>query len=209
MDQIELTGTAGDAVPLPTTAKPLTRSTRSIIAVDRVIYRVAKRWLFVVNAFLFVHIATILLAPLLVASGQRSIARPLYLYHGLFCHQHPNRSFSLMGEKLACCERCAAIYGSILVVGLLFAAARIRFRKPFLYEVALLALPAAVDGGAQALGMWQSTPGSRVLSGLFLGVAICWSALPYLDTGFQRIREQLEALFSRLAAEGRARPLSQ
>ncbi len=207
MSRTTVCGAHGDVIPDRKLTKALARSTRIIIAFDRLIYRVAKRWLFFVNSVLFVHVMTLLLAPALAASGHSSIAQPFYAYNGLFCHQRSDRSFSFFGEKMACCERCAAIYGSILIVGLMFAALRGRFRKPFLYEVALLAMPAVVDGGAQAIGLWESTAGTRVLSGAFLGVAICWLTLPYLESGFQRIRGQLEQLFSRLVAEGRAHPL--
>lgn len=207
MEQITACGACGEALPTLAPAKSLTWSARMIVAIDRLIYRVARRWLFFVNSVLFVHVMTLFLAPALVAWGHSSIAKPIYAYNGLFCHQRADRSFSFLGEKMACCQRCAAIYGSILIVGLLFAAIRGRVRKPFLYEVGLLALPAIVDGGAQAIGLWQSSPGSRVLSGMFLGTAICWLALPFLESGFQRIRAQLELLFNRLVAEGRANPL--
>ena len=207
MDQLSVGEVSADILPGREQAKSPTRSTRMIIAIDRIIYRIAKRWLFLINSVLFVHVLTLFLAPAMVAWGHASIVNPLYAYNGLFCHQKADRSFSLLGEKMACCERCAAIYGSIFIVGLLFAAVRGRFRKPFLYEVGLLAMPAVVDGGAQALGLWESSAGTRVLSGLFLGTAICWLALPFLDSGFHRIRTQLEQLFSRLVAEGRAHPL--
>jgi hypothetical protein len=46
-----------------------------------------------------------------------------------------------------------------------------------------------------------------MLSGAVFGVAVCWFLLPYLESGFGRMRAQLETLFARLVAEGRARPL--
>ena len=68
-------------------------------------------------------------------------------------------------------------------------------------------MPVAVDGGAQLIGLWESTAATRVLSGTLLGIAICWFLLPYLDSGFTRIRLQLETLFARLVSEGRTQPL--
>jgi uncharacterized membrane protein len=125
----------------------------------------------------------------------------------LFCHQRDDRSFRILGHKLACCERCAAIYGACLVCGLAFALLRGRVRAPRLPELALLALPVMIDGGGQALGIWDSTAVSRVLTGMLLGGAICWGLLPWLAGGFDRMRLQIETLFARLVAEGRARPL--
>jgi uncharacterized membrane protein len=209
MDQISVTPCAacGDAVAAPSLARPTSRFARVIIALDRIIYRVARRWLFAANSVFFVHVMTLILAPAFVARGHAGLAKPIYAYYGLFCHQRADRSFTVLGEKMACCQRCAAIYGSIMLVGLIFALVRGRVRRPSLIEVALLAMPVAVDGGAQLAGLWESTPATRVLSGSFLGVAICWLLLPYLETGFAQIQERLETLFARLVAEGRARPL--
>jgi uncharacterized membrane protein len=195
------------ATDIPKRAATVDRSTRLVIAVDRGIYRIASRWLTVVNGVFIAHFLSVLLAPVLAATGLSTAARIIYGYNGLFCHQLEDRSFMILGEPLACCERCAAIYGSIVGVGLLFAFMRERMRAPFLYEAALLALPAIIDGGGQALGLWQSTAASRVLSGLMLGAGMCWYVLPSLETGFRRIRMQLETLFSRLVLEGRAKPL--
>jgi uncharacterized membrane protein len=207
MDQITACAACGDAVATSQPARPTTSLARLIIALDRIIYRVARRWLFAVNSVFFVHVMTLFLAPALVAWGHSGLARPIYTFNGLFCHQRDDRSFAVLGEKMACCQRCAAIYGSIMLFGLIFALVRGRVRRPHLTEVALLSMPVVVDGGAQLAGLWESTPGTRVLSGTFLGVAVCWLLLPYLEAGFARMRAQLETLFARLVAEGRARPL--
>lgn len=199
--------TGGNAHPRRGAAGAPALSTRMIIGSDRIIYRVARRWLLFVNSLLIAHLLSVVLAPVFIARGYQSIANPIYAFNGLFCPQRVDRSFSIFGEKLAVCQRCAAIYASILLFGLVFALLRGRVRPPLLYEAVLLALPALIDGGAQGIGLWDSTASSRVLSGLFLGTAICWVALPFLESGFQRIRAQIEQLFSRLVIEGRARPL--
>jgi uncharacterized membrane protein len=197
----------GEASPPANPAKVTSPLGRVIIALDRGIYRIAKHWLFAVNSIFFVHVATLFLAPALVAWGHPGLAHPIYSYNGLFCHQRSDRSFHILGHKMACCERCAAIYGAILLFGLVFAYLRGRVRGPEMHEVGLLALPAAVDGVAQLAGLWQSTATTRVLTGTLLGVAICWWLLPWLAGGFERMRAQIETLFARLVAEGRARPL--
>jgi uncharacterized membrane protein len=180
---------------------------RCVIALDRVIYRIARRWLFLANSIFFAQVVSILLAPALVAWGQSGLARPIYAVNGLFCHQRDERSFAVLGEKMACCQRCAAIYGVILLFGLCFTLLRGRLGRPRLTDLALLAMPVIVDGGAQLLGIWESSAASRVISGALFGVAICWFLLPYLETGFARMRLQIETLFIRLVAEGRAQPL--
>lgn len=186
---------------------PLPLAHRLIVKLDRVIYRVAKRWLFLVSSVFFVHVLSLFLAPVLASAGYERAARPIYAINGLFCHQMDERSFHVFGEKMACCERCAAIYGALLLAALVYAAIRARIAKPRLTDLALLALPIAVDGGAQALGLWDSTTATRVLTGSLFGAGVAWFLMPYLDAGFARIREQIELLFSRLVESGRARPL--
>src|SRR5262249_51208305 len=113
----------------------------------------------------------------------------------------------IAGQKMACCERCFAIYTSILVAGLVVALLRRTVRRPQPPIVALLILPAAIDGFGQLIGLWQSTPATRVLTGALLGIAISWVLLAYLQRGFAGIRSQLEKTFARLSAAGLTRPL--
>lgn len=56
----------------------------------------------------------ILLAPYLKANHS---AYNFFIYIGFskICHQIPERSFYIWGEKLAVCERCTAIYFSFLL----------------------------------------------------------------------------------------------
>ena len=206
MDQSTATA-RGDALGAASAASQTSSGARVIIALDRGIYWVARHWLFAVNLVFCAHVASLLLASALVAWGHAGLARPIYSFNGLFCHQRDDHSFALLGEKMPCCERCAAIYGSIALAGLLFAFANGHVRAPRISEVALLSLPLVVDGGAQLIGLWESTTATRVMTGAIFGIAMCWLLLPYLDTGFARMRRQIETLFARLAAEGRARPL--
>jgi uncharacterized membrane protein len=180
---------------------------RLILAIDRAVYRLARHWLFVVNSFLFVYVAQLFLAPWLLSAGHKGLAHPIYAFDGLFCHQRPDRSFYVFGQKMACCQRCAAIYGSMFLLGLLFVALRNRVRVPSWRTLGLLATPVAIDGLTQLAGLRESTAALRVVTGALLGVAICWLLFPYLEIGFAEIRGQLERRFGQLVAEGRARAL--
>src|SRR5436190_1491073 len=84
-----------------TAAKSGARTVRAVIALNRLVYRFARRWLFFVNSFLFVYVAQLFLAPALAAAGHRGMARPIYGFDGLFCHQRPDRSFYVFGQKMA------------------------------------------------------------------------------------------------------------
>ncbi|HUG62299.1 MAG TPA: DUF2085 domain-containing protein [Methylomirabilota bacterium] len=185
-------------------------ATRAVIATDRLIYRFARRWLLVVNLLALSLAALPLIAPFLRAAGSHAISRPIDAFFGLLCHQRDDRSFHVFGERLACCQRCFAIYGGFLAAGVVFAYLRSATPTPRPLRpawTALLCAPLLFDGFVQLGGGWESTTTTRVASGLLFAVALSWFLLPYLERGFSQIRRDLERLFSRLAAQGRASPL--
>lgn len=185
---------------------PLT--TRAIIAADRAIYRFAGRWILGFNLVVIGYAALVVLAPILAALGYGSAARPIYRFFGLFCHQDPDRSFHVFGHQFACCERCAAIYGSMALFGLLFAFAKGRLRNPRYPELVLLISPVVLDGMAVGSGIYGGNGVMRVITGTLFGLAVIWLLYPRFDAGFATMRTRLETLFDRLVAQGRAKPLT-
>jgi uncharacterized membrane protein len=182
-------------------------TTRLILAIDRGVYQAARHWLIWVGAIMFLTIGLAILAPVLVATGHPGLARPIYFYFHFFCHQRPDRSFHLGGEKMACCERCAAMYGTLAIGSLCFVALRSKMRPPKMRYIAYLSIPMAIDGLTQAIGFRESNWELRVFTGALFGAGICWLLYPFLERGFAETREQLETRFDRLAAQGRAKPL--
>lgn len=92
------------------------------------------------------------------------------------------------GFKMALCERDVAIYGSILLAGLLFGALRGRLKgrdgklpKLPLWLYGLLLLPILIDGGTQLFGLRESDWLLRVLTGALFGSATVWLAYPYVE----------------------------
>ncbi|MGC8779314.1 MAG: DUF2085 domain-containing protein [Anaerolineae bacterium] len=92
-----------------------------------------------------------------------------------------------LGYKVAICERDVAIYGSLLLGGLLFGVVRQHcaargLRMPRLpikaYLIALV--PLAVDGGTQLVGLRESTWLLRLITGGLFGLATVWLAYPYV-----------------------------
>ena len=112
-----------------------------------------------------------------------------------------------LGYKVALCERDVAIYGGILIGGLIFAFARGRL-KPLPVWAWLLfgVLPMALDGGTQLIsglpivpagwGVRESTPLLRTATGLLFGLLNVWLAYPYLE---QSMRETRATVKVRLA----------
>ncbi|MDI3339795.1 MAG: DUF2085 domain-containing protein [Sphaerobacter sp.] len=188
------------------TAAP--RQERLIIAVDRAMYHVARHWLWLLNGAGALLVLLAILAPLLNAAGHSTAARAIYRIFSLVCHQRPDRSFVLAGEPLAYCQRDAAIYGGLLVAGLLYAPLRQRIRPAGLGVAAALAAPMALDGLTQLVGLRESTAALRVTTGALFALGVAWVVFPRLAEGFAEIEQTLWVRFDRLAREGRARPLA-
>src|SRR4029077_15381310 len=88
-----------------------------------------------------------------------------------------------LGWKRAICERDAAIYVGLRLVGLLYARRRALQPSGF-FPYGVLILPMAVDGFTQLFGWRESTWELRVVTGLLFGLASGWLALPRLDDAF-------------------------
>jgi len=93
-----------------------------------------------------------------------------------------------LGYKVAMCERDVAIFGSLLLGGLVFALARsILHRRgrevPRLpiraYLVALV--PMLIDGVTQLFGLRESNWILRTITGMLFGLATVWLAYPYVQ----------------------------
>lgn len=84
------------------------------------------------------------------------------------------------GYKVAICERDVAIYGSMFLMGLLFALRRKRLPPlPWRWYVLFL-LPMAVDGLTQLVGLRSSNWFLRTVTGVLFGVGTIWLVYPYL-----------------------------
>lgn len=180
---------------------------RLIIAVDRAIYRVARRWIWLLNAVGLAFVALPILVPYLMAAGHAGPAAWIYRVFSLICHQRPDRSFFLSGYQMAYCQRNFAIYTGLFLLGLLFALVRHRVRPLGLRGAVLLSIPMALDGFTQLVGLRESTWELRLLTGGLFALGVAWLVYPRLEIGFAEIRRMLESRFARLVREGRARPL--
>lgn len=180
---------------------------RVIIAIDRAIYRIARHWVWVLNIVGVFMVGLPLLAPILESSGHRTLASFIYDPFGLICHQVPDRSFHILGYKMAYCERCFAIYGATLLLGLVYGASRRSMRPATILEVVVLNIPMALDGFTQLFGWRESTWELRVITGSLFALAVAWFVFPRLQNGFGEIQNTVEQRFERLVREGRAAPL--
>jgi uncharacterized membrane protein len=97
---------------------------------------------------------------------------------------------SLLGYKVALCERDVAIYAALLLTGIVYHFLR-RKMKPLHWAlwIALGIIPMGLDGGTQLLSYLpffnfpfrESTPLLRVITGSLFGMTSAWFAYPYVQ----------------------------
>ena len=96
-----------------------------------------------------------------------------------------------LGYKMAYCQRDTAMYGSLLLAGMVFGLVRHRLRPlPFVLYLILL-VPLAIDGLVQLLTSYESTWQLRTITGSIFGVATVWFAYPYLEEGMGDLRRTI------------------
>ena len=108
-----------------------------------------------------------------------------------------------LGYKIALCERDVAIYGAMIVFGLLYAATGRRI-KPLSWLVWILIGmgPVGLDGFSQLFSQlnldwlaWlpfrESTPFLRTLTGALFGFMTAWFAFPQVELSMQESRQFL------------------
>lgn len=208
--------------------RPVTGRTRDIvIAADKAIYWLTFHWVALFNIALLVVIVPMFLAPALMHAGQERAGRFLYVLYAPTCHQLPERSFFLFGEKpvyswdelaaagmepagspyqrrqflgtpeigykLAVCQRDVVIYLGLVLFGVIYSLGPRRWLKPLpLWGLALFLLPLAFDGLTQALGVRESTPALRILTGLTTSAGTVWFVYPYIEAAMVDLRRELE-----------------
>jgi len=183
---------------------------------------VSVHWLLMLNLALAFWTGLPFVAPVLAHAGYMRGARFLYWIFRPLCHQMPERSFFLFGErwaysyeqlsgllggitipqrwigldgigfKTAVCQRDVAIFGSMMLAGLVFALVRGRLRALPPKAFGLLILPMAIDGVGQLLGLWSSTWVSRVITGSLFGASCIWFVSPYVERGMRDVRRDTE-----------------
>lgn len=109
-----------------------------------------------------------------------------------------------LGYKLALCERDIAIYGAILIFGILFSLTGKSIKPLPWYLWLILGLgPIGLDGFSQLLSQlglgifdWlplrESTPFLRALTGSLFGLATAWFGFPYLEESVLENRDEMQ-----------------
>lgn len=212
-----------------------------VVAADRFIFWLSRRWLGVFNTLAFLYVGLPFLAPTLMHLGAERAASFIYTIYRPLCHQLPQRSWFLFGPqiayrlpelmalagdevtgafsnsfvgneavgyKVAICQRDVAIYGAILLFGVLYGLLRRRWDVrplPWWAYILLGLVPMGLDGGYQLLSYLlplifpglslephETTPLMRLVTGTLFGWATVWLAYPYVQESMADVRASLE-----------------
>ena len=110
-----------------------------------------------------------------------------------------------LGYKVAFCERDIAIYGGMLLFGIIFAVSGRKIKPlPWYFWILLGIIPIGLDGGSQLPGLvkgflpaWlpiverESTPFLRTLTGGLFGISTAWYLYPLIEETMQETRRVL------------------
>jgi len=66
---------------------------------DRFTHWFSRRYLLVLNLFIFLYVGIPFLAPIFMQAGLPALAKPIYTVYGAVCHQMAFRSWFLFGEQ--------------------------------------------------------------------------------------------------------------
>ncbi len=116
-----------------------------------------------------------------------------------------------MGYKVALCERDVAIYGGLLVFGLLFAVTGRKIPAlPWYLWILIGIVPIGLDGFSQLLSQLpipaitlifpyrESTPFLRYLTGFLFGFSTAWFGYPLVESSMRDTRQILDSKFKRI-----------
>jgi uncharacterized membrane protein len=145
---------------------------------------VLRHWLGIINFHLCLFILGAILAPYLSYLGEGEMAKYIYGFYGISCHQIPSRSFFVFNHKIAICARCFSFYASMLVFGLLLSLKN--FRPLSRRTVSFLALPIMMDVSLQTLGIRESTHLFRVVTAVLLSLSISFYIYPRIKVSTER-----------------------
>lgn len=154
---------------------------------ERALDFMAERWLGLVNALMAFYVALPVAAPMLVAAGWPTEAALIYWLYSYACHQLPSHSWFAFGYQMAYCQRDTALYLALFVGGLLYSRQRYWTRGLPWWGYMALALPIAIDGGTALVGVRESTPFLRTLTGALFGLATAWFVYPLMDRALAEV----------------------
>ena len=149
---------------------------------------VAAHWLLLLNVVNAFCLAAAFAAPLLALAGFDGPANVLFGLFHYVCVQNPHHSFYIGDRQMCLCQRCMAIYGGMLIAGLLFMLVRRHARPLKFWQFVAFCLPIAVDSLTQLVGWRESSWELRFVTGGLFAVGLVWSLYPTMQTKMGRLQ---------------------
>jgi uncharacterized membrane protein len=142
-----------------------------------------RHWLGVVNGVLATYVGLAVATPIAFMFGLNGPASAVFRVYRYFCDELPTHSLFIGGYQICLCQRCLAIYTTMLVVGvaLTFIRRRQALRGIPWWLWFLAMLPMVLDGGTQLFGWRESNLALRLLTGSLFGLATALFTLPQMD----------------------------
>ena len=127
-------------------------------------------------------LAAIIGAPLLQSSGHSGFASKIYEAFSFVCHQIPERSFQLAGQKFGVCSRCTGLYSGLAFTALVYPLVRSLKRPdtPRLFWLFLAVMPLAIDFSLGYFNIWHNNHLSRFVTGALLSSVAVFFIIPGL-----------------------------
>lgn len=159
-----------------------------------------RHWSLLLSGFLAIYAGLPWLSPLLRSWGFEQAGRAIFAVYRTLCHQLPERSFFVGQYQVCYCQRCTALYTSLLVMSVIFSIGRWQHAISNRLLL-LLALPMAIDGTwhllndlLPGLGLRSdiSAVGSlnfwlRIITGALFAIGVVLWTYPRLQRGLAQV----------------------
>jgi len=146
---------------------------------------VRRHWLGIINFHVFLFLLGSISAPGLSYLGEEEIARYIYGFYGISCHQIPSRSLFIFDYQIAVCVRCFSFYASMLVFGVLLSLKT--FRPLDRTTAFFLTIPIVVDVLLQTLGIKESTHLLRATTAVLFSLSISFYLYPRIQSSIDSV----------------------
>ncbi|MEM3396486.1 MAG: DUF2085 domain-containing protein [Thermoplasmata archaeon] len=121
------------------------------------------------------------------------LAKEIYEFGDIMCHQHASRSYFLNGNQMPFCARCTGIFFGLGIATILLSFVNLDIK---LWLIFLLLVPMGVDGVAQdflTFLHYESTNPIRVFTGVLGGIALAL-AIAFIVRSIGEIRKMEQEL---------------
>ncbi len=151
---------------------------------------VGAHWLFILNLVNGICLIAAFGVPVMALAGWDGPANVVFGLFHYVCVQNPHHSFFIGDKQMCLCQRCTAIYGGLLLTGLVFYFVRRTKVEPLkMWQfVVFFCVPIGVDSLTQLFGWRESNWELRFLTGGLFAVGAVWTLYPLVEARMNGLR---------------------